>query len=144
MVRASKIVQTLGGKGVLKERLADYTAVIQRAQAGLPYAALEAVAKRYAIALATLARVIDLPARTLARRKKERRLSASESDRLVRVTRLAAEAEGVLGDHQKAGRWLQKPNRALGGAIPIDLLSSDLGAGQVETILGRIEYGVYS
>jgi putative toxin-antitoxin system antitoxin component (TIGR02293 family) len=144
MVTASKIAQTLGGKGVLKERLADYTAVIQLARAGLPYAALEAVAKRYAIALATLARVIDLPARTLARRKKERRLSASESDRLVRVTRVAAEAEGVLGDHQKAGRWLQKPNRALGGAIPIDLLSSDLGAGQVETILGRIEYGVYS
>ena len=44
----------------------------------------------------------------------------------------------------RLGRWLQKPNRALGGAIPIDLLSSDLGADQVETILGRIEYGVYS
>lgn len=144
MVTASKIAETLGGKSILKERLADYTAVIQRARAGLPYAALEAVAKRYGIPLTTLARVIDLPDRTLARRKKERRLSASESDRLVRVTRLAAEAEGVLGDHHKAGRWLQKRNRALGGTIPIDLLSSDLGAGQVETILGRIEYGVYS
>ena len=144
MVTASKIAETLGGRSVLKERLADYTAVIHRARAGLPYAALEAVAKRYGIPMATLAQVIDLPARTLARRKKERRLSASESDRLVRVTRVAAEAEGVLGDRHKAGRWLQKPNRALGGAIPIDLLSSDLGAGQVETILGRIEYGVYS
>ena len=144
MVTASKIAETLGGRNVLKERLADYTAVIHRARAGLPYAALEAVAKRYVIPIATLAQVIDLPARTLARRKKERRLSASESDRLVRVTRVAAEAEGVLGDDDKAGRWLQKPNRALGGAIPIDLLSSDLGAGQVETILGRIEYGVYS
>ena len=62
----------------------------------------------------------------------------------MRVARVAAQAEDVLNDHQKAGRWLQKPNRALGGAIPIDLLSSDLGADQVETILGRIEYGVYS
>ena len=144
MVTASKIAETLGGKSILKERLADYTAVIQRARAGLPYAALEAVAKRYGIPPATLARVIDLPARTLARRKKERRLSATESDRLVRVARVGAAAEDVLGDHDKAGRWLQKPNRALGGTIPIDLLSSDLGAGQVETILGRIEYGVYS
>ena len=144
MITASTIAETLGGKSILKERLADYTAVIQRARAGLPYAALEAVAKRYGIPPATLARVIDLPARTLARRKKERRLSATESDRLVRVARVGAAAEDVLGDHDKAGRWLQKPNRALGGTIPIDLLSSDLGAGQVETILGRIEYGVYS
>jgi putative toxin-antitoxin system antitoxin component (TIGR02293 family) len=144
MVTALKIAETLGGRNVLKERLGDYTAVIHRARAGLPYAALEAVAKRYGIPLATVAQVIDLPARTLARRKKERRLSAGESDRLVRVARVAAQAEDVLNDHQKAGRWLQKPNRALGGAIPIDLLSSDLGADQVETILGRIEYGVYS
>ena len=144
MVTASTIAETLGGKSVLKERLADYTAVIHRARAGLPYAALEAVAKRYEIPLATLARVIDLPARTLARRKKERRLSASESDRLVRVARVTAATEDVLDDRRKAGRWLQKPNRALGGAIPMDLLSSDLGADQVETILGRIDYGVYS
>ena len=144
MVTASTIAETLGGRRVLKERLADYTAVIQRARAGLPYAALEAVASRYGIPPATLARVIDLPARTLARRKKERRLSATESDRLVRVARMGAAAEDVLGNHDKAGRWLQKPNRALGGTIPIELLSSDLGAGQVETILGRIEYGVYS
>ena len=59
MVTASKIAETLGGKSILKERLADYTAVIQRARAGLPYAALEAVAKRYGIPPATLARVID-------------------------------------------------------------------------------------
>ena len=144
MVTATKIAETLGGKSVLKARLADYTAVIHRARAGLPYAALEAVGKRYGIPLTTLARVIDLPARTLARRKKERRFSPSESDRLVRVARVAAAAEDALEDHHKAGRWLQKPNRALGGVIPLDLLSSDLGADQVETILGRIDYGVYS
>ena len=40
-----------GGLGVLRARLADYAAVIQRTRAGLPYGALEAVAKRYAIPL---------------------------------------------------------------------------------------------
>jgi putative toxin-antitoxin system antitoxin component (TIGR02293 family) len=144
MVTALKIAETLGGRNVLKERLADYTAVIHRARAGLPYAALEAVAARYGIPVATLARVIDLPPRTLARRKKERRLSATESDRLVRVARAAASAEDVLEDRDNAGRWLQKPNRALGGVAPLDLLNSDLGAEQVETILVRIDYGVYS
>lgn len=144
MVTVTKITEALGGRSVLRERLADYAAVIHRARAGLPYAALEAVAKRYAIPLAALVGVIDVPARTLARRKKERRLSASESDRLARVARVAAAAEDVLDDHVKAGRWLQKPNRALGGVTPFDLLGSDLGAEQVETVLVRIDHGVYS
>lgn len=144
MISAKKIAETLGGRSVLKERLADYTAVIQRARAGLPYAALEAVAKRYEVPVTRLAQVLGLPARTLARRKKERRLSAEESDRLVRLAKVAAAAEDVLEDQGNAGRWLQKPNRALGGAIPLDLLGTDLGADQVETILVRIDYGVYS
>lgn len=144
MVTATKIAEALGGRHILRERLADYTAVIQRAEAGLPYAALEAVAKRYGIPLATLARVIGLPARTLARRKKERRLSAGESDRLVRVARVASAAEDVLETRENAGRWLQKPNRGLGGVVPLGLLRSDLGAEQVETVLVRIDYGIYS
>ncbi len=144
MVSAVQIVEALGGRSVLKERLRDYRAVIDRARSGLPYAALEAVSGRYAIPRETIARVLHLPARTLARRKKERRLSAEESDRLLRLSRVAALAEEVLGAHDKAGRWLQKPNRALGGIVPIDLLDTDLGAQQVEMILMRIEYGVYS
>lgn len=144
MVTAAKIAETLGGRSILRERLADYAAVIHRARAGLPYAALEAVAMRYGIPLATVAGVIDLPQRTLARRKKERRLRADESDRLLRLARLAASAEDVLGAHENAGRWLQKPNRALGGVTPLSLLDTDLGAEAVATILGRIEHGVYS
>lgn len=144
MVSAVQIVEALGGRSVLKERLRDYRAVIDRARSGLPYAALDAVAGRYAIPRETLARVLHLPARTLARRKKERRLSADESDRLLRLSRVAALAEEVLDTHEKAGRWLQKPNRALGGGVPIDLLDTDLGASEIETILGRIEHGLYS
>jgi len=144
MTTAWKIAETLGGRLVLKEHLADYTAVINRARAGLPFAALDAVGKRYAIPLATLARVVGVPARTLARRKKERRLRADESDRLLRLARVAAAAEDVLGAQDNAGRWLQKPNRALGGVVPLDLLDTDLGAEEVVAILGRIAHGVYS
>jgi putative toxin-antitoxin system antitoxin component (TIGR02293 family) len=144
MVTVTTIAETLGGRNVLKERLADYRAVIHRARSGLPFASLAAVGSRFDIPLLTLARVIGLPARTLARRKQERRLRADESDRLLRLARVAAVAEDVLGAQDKAGRWLQKPNRALGGIVPLDLLDTDLGAEEVVTVLGRIEHGVYS
>jgi putative toxin-antitoxin system antitoxin component (TIGR02293 family) len=144
MATVMTIAETVGRRDVLRERPADYSAVARRTREELPYAALAAVAKRYRIPLATLARVIGLPERTLARRKKERRLRADESDRLLRVARVATSAEDVLGAQAKAGRWLQTPNRALAGAVPLDLLDTDLGAEEVMTILGHIERGVYS
>jgi putative toxin-antitoxin system antitoxin component (TIGR02293 family) len=144
MVTVMMIAETVGGRDVLRERRAGYSAVARRTREGLPYAALTAVAKRYRIPLATLARVIGLPEHTLARRRKERRLRADESDRLLRVARVAMSAEDMLGAQARAGRWLQNPNQALGGAMPLDLLDTDLGADEVMTILGRMEYGVYS
>jgi putative toxin-antitoxin system antitoxin component (TIGR02293 family) len=50
----------------------------------------------------------------------------------------------MIGDEQKAVQWLLAPNRALGGERPLDRLDTDLGTRDVEDILGRIAYGVYS
>lgn len=144
MKRLDRVVEALGGRKVFRARLADYTAVIDRGRQGLSYAALAAVATRYEIPTATLVRVLRIPARTLARRKKERKLRPDESDRLLRLARVAALAEETLGTPEKATSWLHRPNRALGRVSPLDLLDSDVGARQVEQILGRISYGVYS
>lgn len=144
MVSTAQLVLALGGKAIFKERTATYDVVVNRVRAGLPYAVLESLADRFDIPRERLIRVLGIPPRTLARRKKERRLPAAESDRVLRVARIAAFAEDVLGEAGKAGRWLQKPNRALGGAIPLDQLDTDLGAERVSQVLGRIAHGVYS
>jgi putative toxin-antitoxin system antitoxin component (TIGR02293 family) len=144
VIPTGRLVQTLGGKGVFRGRQPTDEAMINKARRGLPYAALEALATRFAISQETLVRTLHLPPRTLARRKKARRLSAAESDRLLRLARVAARAEDVLGSQERAGAWLREPVRALGRVRPLDLLDTDLGAQQVERILGRIEHGVYS
>lgn len=144
MVSVARIVDALGGRGVIREPTPTYDVVISKVRAGLPYAALEAFAERFEISRADVLRLLHLPLRTLARRKKERRLHPAESDRLLRLGRIAACAEEVLGERQKAARWLQKPNRTLGGAIPLSLLDTDAGAQRVEEILGRIAHGIYS
>jgi putative toxin-antitoxin system antitoxin component (TIGR02293 family) len=144
MVSTGRLVQALGGKGLLRERQATYAAVIARARAGLPYATLEAIATRFTIPQDVLVLILHLPARTLARRKKSGRLSPDESDRLLRLARVVARAAEVLGNDERAGAWLRGSVRALGGIRPLDLLDTDLGAQQVEQVLGRIEHGVYS
>lgn len=143
MVTAAQLKETLGGLGALRG-VADLGALAERVREGLPYAALDAVAKRLDIPLRELTTVLDLPERTMARRKREGRLRAVESDRLFRVARVAALAEEILGDKAKAVRWLRRPNRALGGKTPLRTLDTDLGASQVETVLHRVEHGVFS
>jgi putative toxin-antitoxin system antitoxin component (TIGR02293 family) len=89
--------------------------------------------------------VVGISDRTLSRRlANNERLSAEESDRTVRLARIVALAINTLGDSKKASSWLQTPNRALDGQRPLDLLDTDTGAKSVETVLGRIEYGIYS
>ena len=72
------------------------------------------------------------------------RLTPTESDVVVRTARIMARATAVLGDKKKAVHWLNSPNKALGGKVPISLLDTVAGEHEVEALLDRIEYGVYS
>ena len=74
----------------------------------------------------------------------KQKLRADESDRRSRVARVAALAEEMLGDKVKAARWLRRPNRTLGGKTPLRALDTDCGIRQVETLLHRVEHGVFS
>jgi putative toxin-antitoxin system antitoxin component (TIGR02293 family) len=139
-----RLVATLGGRRALGTDPPDLEALRRRLRLGLPYEALAALSSAYDLDLRNLAVVLRIPARTLARRRRERRLHPDESDRLFRVARIAALAEETLGARDKAARWLKRPNRALGNAVPLDHLDTDLGVRQVEDVLGRISHGVYS
>ena len=139
---ADRVVEALGGNEVLETRVHTFEQLRQSVRRGLPFQAFEAVTTNYRLPRPAVSRLMGTPERTLARRKRGARFQANESDRLVRVARIAALAEDVLGSRDKAGRWLQKPNRGLGGATPLEHLDTDLGAGQVEQVLGRIGHGI--
>jgi putative toxin-antitoxin system antitoxin component (TIGR02293 family) len=103
-------------------------------------------------AMGPLGAVIDSLPNAVGRRKAGEakanaspdRLTPEQSDVVIRTARTLAKAIDVLGDREKAAHWLTTPNRALGGEIPISLLDTSAGAHEVETVLDRIEYGVYS
>lgn len=112
---------------------------------GLPFQSLERVSRRLAISSLAMVKSLGLARRTVARRIQEKKpLSAVESERLVRLTRVFAAARQVLGSDEKARRWMFKPSRALGGEVPLELLDTDIGASAVFDELGRIEHGVFA
>jgi putative toxin-antitoxin system antitoxin component (TIGR02293 family) len=84
-----------------------------------------------------------IPKRTLARRRAGKELlSVEETDKALRLKRIAVQAERVFGDPAKAYRWLRKPKRALDGETPVAFLASETGARAIEAWLIRIEYGM--
>lgn len=138
------LYQNLGGASVLHSRRGRDVELLERVREGLPYKALEEVVDRFGLSRQQVSALLHLPERTLARRKRERRLHPDESDRLVRLARVATQAADTLGSTERAAVWLRRSNRALGGDSPLSLLDTDLGARRVEQVLGRLEHGVPS
>lgn len=134
----------LGGKDTLGEQTFSATAVLDLIRRGLPYRSLESAVEHCGVPQGELTRVLQIPQRTLLRRKKEDRLQPAESDRLYRLARVVAHAVEVFEDEEAAQRWLGKPNRALGGRTPLHLLDTDAGVTHVDEVLTRIDYGIFS
>jgi putative toxin-antitoxin system antitoxin component (TIGR02293 family) len=84
-----------------------------------------------------------IPKRTLARRRAAHEaLTVEETDKAMRLRRIATQAQRVFGDPGKAHRWLRKPKRELNGETPIAFLASEEGARIVEEMLHRIDHGM--
>jgi len=135
------VVEELGGKQTLGRRLASEGDLREAIREGFPHAVIEELMRASGLTLKELATALDLSARSLQRRRRSGRLARYESDRLYRLARIIALANEFIGDHERAVRWLKRPNRALGGISPVTALDTELGARQVENILGRIAYG---
>jgi putative toxin-antitoxin system antitoxin component (TIGR02293 family) len=144
MLPTDSLIEALGGRKVFKRRIGNIDELRDAVKAGLPYASLEALMGKLGLNREEVAATLHLPQRTVARRKKERRLQADESDRVLRLARISAQATSTLGSEEKAAQWLRRPNRALGNRPPLDFLDNDIGTRQVEEILGRIAHGTLS
>jgi putative toxin-antitoxin system antitoxin component (TIGR02293 family) len=139
------VPEVLGGEHVLGRPVSKGGALAELVREGLPVKALLLLAERLDIRQAEISEKIGIPKRTLTRRLQQHsRLTAAESDRAVRLAQVYSTAVETLGDEQKAAAWLKTPNRAMRGGRPLDQLDTDPGVREVEDVLGRIAYGVYS
>lgn len=119
-------------------------ALIKKIEAGLPVTALEELRSKLELPMERLASWLRISKATLHRRKASGKLDAGESDRVVRFARLLGRATDVLESVQSARLWLRAPQHGLGGAIPLEYAQTEVGAREVEDLLGRIDQGVYS
>src|SRR6266545_7997986 len=120
------------------------TELIRQIQKGLRFSELETLQNSIVLLFEQLAAKLSISRSTLQRRKAAGRLSPDESDKVMRFSRLLEHATNVFGDIEKARAWLKFPQHGLGGAVPLDYAETEVGAREVDNLLGQIDYGVYS
>lgn len=134
--------------GLLKEdeegRLLTWMEWVEQIRHGIPSTAVDSLVDFLSITKSELSEAIDIPFRTLVRRKGEALLDRDESAKLVRVARVIERAEEVFENRDAAREWLKSPNASLSGQTPMSLLDTEIGAESVLDTLGRIEHGVFA
>src|SRR5882762_8989692 len=116
---------------------------VEQVRKGLPVKALDDLARTLQVDRGVLADVLGISLRTLQRKAGDNEhLGPAASDRLARVRRILHLAAHVLGEEDKAARWLTSESRALGGNVPLQMLDTDMGAQRVQQELRQIEFGM--
>lgn len=139
------LASALGGKAVIAAEPSTTTEWVAQIRAGLPAASAIAFKEALGLTNEQLAAVLGVSPRTVARLDPARsHLDPVSGDRLVRSARLYSIAAEVLEDAPAAAHWLKSPQRALNGAIPLELAQTDVGSRAVEALLGRMEHGVFT
>ena len=118
--------------------------LIRRIQQGLAFRELQQLQEGLDLPLEELATTLAISRSTLQRRKATGRLTPQESDKVVRFSRLLKQAADLFGSIERGRAWLKFPQRGLGGAVPLDYAQTEVGALEVERLLGRIDYSVYT
>lgn len=139
---AEAVARALGGQTGVGQPVQSDIDLALAVEAGLTPAAVEAIGATLALTIEEFERLL-MPRRTLRHRREHAQvLTAEESDRAARLARVWVWAAETFGDDDHARTWLRRPNRALKGHVPLDLLETGSGALVVEDVLTRIAYGV--
>ena len=118
--------------------------VVEAIDRGLPVSSALELKALLGLSNGQLAVLLGMSPRSLARLDRNGTLDPVSGDRLYRALRVVVQAIEVLEDEPAAVNWLKSAQRALGDTMPLDLLRTDVGARAVESLLGRMEYGVYT
>lgn len=133
-----------GPSGQSSDTTPTAATLIKALNTGFVIAELEVLRASFDLPMEQLARLLGISKATLHRRKAAGRLDPVESDRVLRFARLMGHAIEVLETEENARGWLTSPQQGLGGAVPCEYACTEVGAREVEALLGRIAYGVYS
>jgi putative toxin-antitoxin system antitoxin component (TIGR02293 family) len=119
--------------------------LIRLVEHGFSFKALHILAANSGMSDPLIASIIGIPDRTLARRKAAGKLASQESERLLRIAAVFEQAVELFeGDVPEAVTWLTAPQKRLDHHSPLIYARTEVGAREVENLIGRLEHGVFT
>jgi len=132
----------------------DVPARVALVREGAPADLLATIAERIGISREPLYRSLGLAPSTIKRKiQGHRTLAVDESETALGIARLIGQVETMLAESSAEpgfdaakwlGRWLERPNPALGGALPMSYLDTADGRQMISDLLARMQSGAYS
>lgn len=113
-------------------------------QSGLSKKDLENLKAKTRLDYGKLASALSVTRATLINKKKQEKFSTVLSERIMSLADIYSYGYEVFGDEDRFNQWMFRPNQALNGRLPYDLIDNQFGREEVRDIIGRIAYGVYS
>lgn len=147
--KQSPVDQASEADAVYSSRILDddrsFIKLVSATRIGLPYKSLRKAQEIMPFSIQEWAEMLHVSTRSIDRLKKEKRkLSSSQSEKLIEITLLYDYGVDVFGSSEKFSKWLNRTNMALGGIEPKSLLDTNQGINAVKSELSKIEYGVLS
>ena len=128
----------------LSENLMTPFEKMEKLKQGLSKTHLERLKKRTELDYDKLSHILSVTRSTLINKKGEQTYSSAVGERMLDLADIYSYGYKVFEDESKFRDWMFKPNHALGGKAPYDILDNQFGRQEVKNLIGRIEYGVYS
>lgn len=91
-----------------------------------------------------LAKALSVTRATLINKKRGEKFNSGLSEKILGMADLYSYGFEVFENEDRFNQWMARPNKALGGQIPYDLIDNQFGREEVKNLIGRIDYGIYS
>lgn len=119
--------------------------LVSRAQNGISVSAFFDMLEISGLSKQELSSLLDVSYKTMQRYQKEgKKLSALNSEQLLKMIALYQKAEEVFSDLSSFNRWLRKPAHGLGGKNPLQYMQTPGGIDLITEELVRIEFGAFA
>ncbi len=120
-------------------------ALVHRAQNGISVSAFFDLLEIAELTSSELSSLLNVSYKTMQRYQKEdKKLSALNSEQVLKMIVLYQKAEEIFGDLSSFNRWLRKPAQGLGGQKPLQFMQTPGGIDLIYEELVRIEFGAFA
>jgi len=105
---------------------------------------LEKLKSRTELDYDELSNALSVTRATLINKKGEEKFSTTLSERMLGLADIYSYGYAVFEDEIRFRTWMFRPNQALEGKAPFDVIDNQFGREEVRNLIGRIEHGVYA